>query len=67
MRDWDERMKGGAVREERSPLKEAMDCEFRRLEEKRSCVCAIEGVVGSWEFTLRKADQLPLFASAIFI
>jgi hypothetical protein len=25
--DWDERMKGGAVRDERSPLKEAMDCE----------------------------------------
>jgi hypothetical protein len=25
--DWDERMKGGAVREERSPLKEAMDWE----------------------------------------
>jgi hypothetical protein len=28
--DWDERMKGGAVREERSPLKEAMDCEKRQ-------------------------------------
>lgn len=26
MRDCDERMKGGAVREERSPLKEAIDC-----------------------------------------
>lgn len=47
MRDWDERMKGGAVKEERSPLKEAMDCGFRRLEERDSFVCAIGGAVGS--------------------
>jgi hypothetical protein len=31
VRDWEERMKGGAVREERSPLKEAMDWEECQL------------------------------------
>ena len=51
------RIKGGAVKDERSPLNEAMDCTYGQIDFK----CSIEE---SWVFTFRKEDQEPLFCGA---
>lgn len=52
------RMKGGAVKEERSPLKEAIDCQAHQINRVR-CNERAEGP------TLRNEDQEPLFWGAM--
>lgn len=60
-------MKGGAVREERSPLKDAIDYRESRKDEgqqleTRALASSMESMIKEYIATLTKADQLLLFA-----